>query len=109
MTFPDAWTTACNCGQGTFRIAGPNESSSDIVEGVAVYPNPFSDVPLIALGRIDRYHTVQLSDLQGRLMCSAPIAPDMARLDMNLSAQSLAAGIYIVQRIGDGYRVQRKL
>ncbi len=108
-TFPDAWTTGCLCGQGSFKLAGAGESAANLTQDVVVYPNPFSDILTIDLGIAGKYHTVQLLDLQGRILNESPIAADMTYIAWNLGAQPVAAGIYFVQVIGNGERVQRKL
>jgi hypothetical protein len=106
-TFPDNWSTNCNCVGIPIRTTDFTAEVLSDEKQVAIYPNPFFDQINIQLKETGIFKTIKLMDMQARIINETSIDPSVQTIEWNL--QHLASGIYLFQFIGDNHYAQLKL
>lgn len=110
FTSNDTWRSNCTC-MGVMGIAKAAAGvQTDLTEpGIRVYPNPVRDRLFIELPAEGDWELIRLVDLQGRILRTVDLASTVRKVEMDLSAGDIVAGIYFLQIQGGGAMQQVKL
>ncbi|HHG83757.1 MAG TPA: T9SS type A sorting domain-containing protein, partial [Bacteroidetes bacterium] len=107
--FEIAWIRATGASKTGEPDAVQEVELAGLTKGVSVYPNPIHDRLNIDLGEQGVFHTLRLTDLQGRVIRELPLQADALHLEWSFSDAPLVAGVYLVQFIGKHARKQVKV
>lgn len=80
------------CIEYNFKVTGTDKLLSK-VNVLEVYPNPFSSHITYNLGNINHLGTIQIIDLNGKLLYSKAITSTVG----NINLESLCSGVYLFQ------------
>lgn len=100
IDFEIDWIKACTPTPQKTDQDGTSDMNRPI--SPVIYPNPFSEELTIDLGVPGLYESIQLVDVQGRVLISEQITPAQSYIQWTLPKEEFPIGIYFLTLEGEG-------
>lgn len=103
--FTDITTNCVNTDTATFTVDLCTGIGSVAVEGIAVFPNPFSDFVMVKFNAAHESGTIIITDITGKEIARSPVSADDKQLKLSVAAT--AKGIYSFAFISSSGKTER--